>query len=389
MSKINLDSVQSGYDLSIVNVNFQKIEDELNTKVLYRDNPVGETNTLETDVDANGQRIYNLPDPTSNGEPVTLGFYIEASQGGTDLVEQIDFIPSPAPAYQEGTTWYDSDEKALSYYNDISGSSMQIGFEHWVRVRNSSGGTITDGSVVVINGAAGQTPTIALADADVHVASKVIGLVTADIANNSVGHVTILGLVKNQNTSGYADGTVLYLSQTPGVLTDTPPSGNAAVVAVGIVAHSHITQGKILVSVNDAQVYAKASDILNMLETADIGVTVQAYDVDTAKVDVAQNFTAPQRSALQTDNDGSFDLSSKQNFFCTTAGSTTLTFTNQVSGLSGSILFVNSSNHVVSAHANTKILSADLNKISSSGTYRIDYLSNGTNAYCSVVGPYA
>jgi len=106
------------------------------------------------------------------------------------------------------------------------------------------------------------------------------------------------------------------------------------------------------------------------------------------KADTAQNFTAPQRSALLTDNDGSFDLAVKQNFKCTTAGAVTLTFTNQADGLSGSIIFVNAGNHTVSAHANTKLTASDLAKLSATGTYRIDYLSDGTNAYCSVIGSY-
>ena len=120
-----------------------------------------------------------------------------------------------------------------------------------------------------------------------------------------------------------------------------------------------------------------------------IGVSVQAYDANTAKTNVSQNFTSPQRSALLTDNDGSFDLTAKQNFRCTTASAVTLTFTNQVDGLSGSIIFINFSNHTVSAHANTKLTAADLSKLSVTGTYRIDYLSDGTNAYCSVVGAYS
>lgn len=60
MSKIVLDSVVSGYDLSKVNSNFQKIQAELNEKVLYRDAPLGEPNTLEKDIDANGFSILNL-----------------------------------------------------------------------------------------------------------------------------------------------------------------------------------------------------------------------------------------------------------------------------------------------------------------------------------------
>jgi len=119
----------------------------------------------------------------------------------------------------------------------------------------------------------------------------------------------------------------------------------------------------------------------------DIGA--QPFDADTAKTDVAQNFTAPQRSALLTDNDGSFNLSERQNFACTPTGAVALTFTGQSSGVSGSVIFVNASNYVVTAHANTKITAADLTRLSATGTYRIDYISNGTNAYCSVVGAYS
>ncbi|HET8689247.1 MAG TPA: hypothetical protein VFM18_21760 [Methanosarcina sp.] len=66
MTKLVLDSVNSGYDLSKVNTNFQKIVQELQNKILYRNNPDGEPNTLEQDIDANNKTIYNLPIPDSD-----------------------------------------------------------------------------------------------------------------------------------------------------------------------------------------------------------------------------------------------------------------------------------------------------------------------------------
>lgn len=69
MAKIDLSTISSGYNLSKINENFQKVEDALNNEVLYRDNPVGENNALQTDVDANNKRILNLPDPISANEP--------------------------------------------------------------------------------------------------------------------------------------------------------------------------------------------------------------------------------------------------------------------------------------------------------------------------------
>ena len=59
MSKIDLDPITSGYNLSKINANFQKLEDELNNKVLYRNSPEGEPNSMSSNLDMNGQSILN------------------------------------------------------------------------------------------------------------------------------------------------------------------------------------------------------------------------------------------------------------------------------------------------------------------------------------------
>lgn len=69
MAKITLSNVLT---LLGINSNFQKVKDELNNKVLYRNNPVGEPNTMETPLDMNGQRVFNLPLPLDLNEPARL-----------------------------------------------------------------------------------------------------------------------------------------------------------------------------------------------------------------------------------------------------------------------------------------------------------------------------
>jgi hypothetical protein len=70
--KLTLADVAAGYNLQNINDNFDKIIVELNDKVLYRNNPVGEPNQLESDIDANSKRIYNLPAPSSDSEAARL-----------------------------------------------------------------------------------------------------------------------------------------------------------------------------------------------------------------------------------------------------------------------------------------------------------------------------
>jgi hypothetical protein len=118
-----------------------------------------------------------------------------------------------------------------------------------------------------------------------------------------------------------------------------------------------------------------------LLVSTDIGSTVQGYDADTAKTDVAQTFTISQRGTVTTDNDGSFDMSVTNNFKCTPTGNFTLTFTNITAGQSGFILLVNSGGYTVSAHANTKVSTTALATISAAGTYLLSYFTDGTNVY--------
>ena len=121
------------------------------------------------------------------------------------------------------------------------------------QVRNTTGATLTKGTAVYISGATGQIPTVskALATSDA-TSAQTLGLITSDLANNSNGYVTIIGLVSNLNTSAYTDGAQLYLSPTTaGTLTATKPYAPEHLVYMAVVAHAHPTQGKLLVKVQN------------------------------------------------------------------------------------------------------------------------------------------
>ena len=60
MAKITLDTITSSHaSTSLFNTNYSAIQTELNDKVLYRVNPIGEANQMENDLDMNSNDILN------------------------------------------------------------------------------------------------------------------------------------------------------------------------------------------------------------------------------------------------------------------------------------------------------------------------------------------
>ena len=120
-------------------------------------------------------------------------------------------------------------------------------------VRNNSGATLTKGTAVYINGAVGQNPTVtkALATSDA-TSAQTLGLMTEDLANNSNGYVTIIGLITDMDTSMFSDGQQLYLSATtPGGLTAIKQYAPNHLVYVAVVEHAHPVHGKLFVKVQN------------------------------------------------------------------------------------------------------------------------------------------
>lgn len=159
------------------------------------------------------------------------------------------FTASSAPTYTAGLVWYDSTTAALSYYNSTTNNVVHIGQELQQQARNSTGSTITKGSVVYISGATGQIGNITLAQANSYAASQVIGVANQDIPNNTNGWIVTQGTVTNFNTSGLTEGANIYLSATTaGALTSTEPSTPNYAVHMGTCLYSNSVNGKIYIN---------------------------------------------------------------------------------------------------------------------------------------------
>jgi hypothetical protein len=92
MSKIILNDVTNTNQLAVINDNFDKLERELQNKVLYRDNPSEEPNQLITDVDVNQRKLYNLPPPIVSHQAARLKDVQNAISGATQA-NLISFTP--------------------------------------------------------------------------------------------------------------------------------------------------------------------------------------------------------------------------------------------------------------------------------------------------------
>lgn len=174
----------------------------------------------------------------------------------------IDFTPTLAPPHLKGRVYYDSLTNCLTVYNADSDVSLQLGEEMWVRVYNKTVSTIPNGTVVYVDGAHAQTPTIALADASDPATATVIGVTTEAILPTTYGYVTTRGLVHDLDTRYFGEGSRVYLSaDTAGAITLTPPTEfGAHTVPVGTILYSHPTAGILLVSPGSS--YGSISDTL-------------------------------------------------------------------------------------------------------------------------------
>ena len=159
------------------------------------------------------------------------------------------------------------------------GVTLQVGQEGLIRVLNKTGSTIQNMHVVYITGAQGNRVTAAQAQANNVSADKTLAVATQDIANNAEGFATILGMVRQVNTSAWAEGTELWLSAAvAGAITNVRPTSPNHQVRVGYVVRSHATEGVIYVTVN---IGADLSHLHDVVITAPNDNDVLAYDAAT------------------------------------------------------------------------------------------------------------
>jgi hypothetical protein len=94
----------------------------------------------------------------------------------------------------------------------------------------NAGENISKGQVVYISGISGNKTVVSLADANTASKMPAFGVASETASQNSDITIVTFGRINNLNTSSYVEGTELYVSDTPGVLSNTAPSGESSLI---------------------------------------------------------------------------------------------------------------------------------------------------------------
>ena len=148
-------------------------------------------------------------------------------------------------------TWNDNEDTLDLTMGD--GVVQQIGYETYMYVKNDTGSTITNGTVVGFSGVNNEiliSPYTANSSAN---ELYFIGVTTHDMPDGDIGPVTIYGKVRDIDTTGqggetWAAGDILYASPTTaGGLTNVRPTAPNGVIVIAAVLTVDATNGEIMV----------------------------------------------------------------------------------------------------------------------------------------------
>lgn len=163
-------------------------------------------------------------------------------------------------------TWNKADRTLNIKHPD--GVTQQVGQETYFLVKNETGVTINNGSLVRFSGATngvGEARLLVspfLADGT-YPSLYTVGVLTQDIENGKEGLVTVFGKIRDLNTTGalagetWTLGDILYAHPTiPGGLTKVKPTAPNNVIPIAAVVKVNSTSGEIFVRPTIEQKYS-------------------------------------------------------------------------------------------------------------------------------------
>ena len=192
-----------------------------------------------------------------------------------------------------------------------------IGQQLFERVKNQSASTLAKGTVVYVSGAQGNriVPAPAIATSDI-TSATVFGVVAESIPAGSEGFVIQDGILQRLNTTGFAEGSLLWLSPTiSGAITTTKPIAPNHLVMVGFCVRSHPSAGEIVIKIQNGY---EIDELHNVRITGVQNGQILAYN-SASGVWFNTNITGGANIAITSNGSGSVTIA-------TTSGSYTGNF---------------------------------------------------------------
>ena len=176
-------------------------------------------------------------------------------------IDKLHFKPDTLVQLAEiGDVRYSPESKTLEV--KVSDTvSIQLGQEMQTRVKNDAGVQINNGQLVYIDSASGANPLAKIASTtDADIAQRTFGMATENIASNGFGAITTEGLVRDIDTSAFAEGAMLWLGIN-GAVTNIEPVAPTQKISVGMVLRSNVNSGVIYVKIRAIARNQKLSDV--------------------------------------------------------------------------------------------------------------------------------
>ena len=171
--------------------------------------------------------------------------YSEADKVLTDVNKIIMSTDTNLAAGVGELTWSQDDRTVNIGLGN--GVTLQPGQEMMALVRNGTGSTIVDGTIVMVTGSIGNSGRLVVGPYDgVSDASLIIGIATETIVSGADGMVTSYGKVRGLDTSAWSEGTILYVNGSVFGTTETASLS----MKIAAVITSHATNGVIMVRVD-------------------------------------------------------------------------------------------------------------------------------------------
>jgi hypothetical protein len=192
---------------------------------------------------------------TANGSG---GVSFQAAPGGSGSISNIIGTSPMSVLISSGSATVSIDQSAITGATSATNTEVLRSY-----VKNSSGSTITKGSVVYITGADGTNALIGLSSASTEAtSSKTLGILASTLTNNAFGYVIKDGQLSNIDTSAASAGSSVWLGNTLGsYVFNAPPAEPSHSVYLGVVTKANVSTGEIVVKVQNGYELDELHDV--------------------------------------------------------------------------------------------------------------------------------